>query len=133
MTKPSVNTDIVVAGNTAVVLANTPAQDRLADYLFTRENLYKLMKQGMAAVELMMNITDQSQHPRSAEVLAQMLKNVGELNDKLMDLQGKISKLEQEGQNTGRPQTVSIGNIDKAVFTGSTTDLLDSIKKNREG
>ena len=128
----STNTDVVVAATTALIPIN-PREQLLEDYQLSRKNLHELMKQGMEAVNLMMAMTDSSQHPRSAEVLAVMLKNVADINDKLMILQEKIAKLESQGDGSAaRPTSVSIGNIDKAVFTGTTNDLLASIKKNQE-
>ena len=64
----------------------------------------------------------QSDSPRAYEVAGQLIKNVGDVTDKLIDLQHKMKKLKEE-DNRG-PSTVN-----NSVFIGSTADLQKLLKQ----
>ncbi|MGH7744737.1 MAG: terminase small subunit [Candidatus Dormibacteria bacterium] len=123
---------IKIKSNTSLVITNTDdlADNDLAiDYAAARQNLYNIMAKSLEAVDLMLEITKQSQHPRSAEVLGQLLKIAADNNDKLLGLQHQAQKLQQALTPTSPElSTNSTFNIDKAVFTGTTTDLLKILR-----
>ena len=104
---------------------NNPNRDVQYDYEVSRETHRGLLEQGQEALEGILKIAKESQHPRAYEVAATMLKNLSDMTDKLMGLHEKRRALDGETKG-GTTQTV---NIDKAVFTGSTADLLKQIKK----
>ena len=69
------------------------AEDVSTDYQYTRTNYYDLIEKGTRALESSLEIAQEGQHPRAYEVTAQLLKNVGELNKDLMELQLKVEEL----------------------------------------
>lgn len=96
-----------------VVPATQQAED---DFDYARKNLYDVIGKSQEALEDMIDVARQSQHPRAYEVLNQMLKNVAEISKDLIDLQKKKKEL-LKPDNEG-PQTVN-----NNLFVGTTADL----------
>ena len=92
-----------------------------ADYEYTRSNLYDLIDQGKSAVNGILSVANESQHPRAYEVAATLIKNLGDVSDKLMNLHKMKKDL------VGQKQETQI-TVDKAIFVGSTADLLKKVK-----
>jgi hypothetical protein len=95
------------------------------DYNLTRQTLTSLIKKGTEVVEDINTLAKHSEQPRAYEVLATLLKTVAETSKDLYDLQKKkkemsATKIESDGKQTY---------IDKAVFVGTTADLLSQIRK----
>lgn len=102
-----------------------PNRDVEFDYELSRTTHRDLLDQGQEALTDLLKVAKESQHPRAYEVAATMLKNLSDMTDKLMVLHEKKKALNKEHGSAPTQQTV---NIDKAVFTGSTADLLKQIK-----
>jgi hypothetical protein len=94
-------------------------EDANDDYDFARSQYYNLAEKGQEAIDLMMDLARESEHPRAFEVLAGMLKQNAEITDKLMDLQKKKKDLEKESNLPSLNAPVTQNNL----FVGSTTDL----------
>jgi hypothetical protein len=93
-----------------------------ADY--SRSNYYNLIERGNEALEGILEVAKESQHPRAYEVAANMIKNLSDVTEKLMILQKQQRELQPK--ESAAPTNI---NVDKAVvFTGSTADLLKQIK-----
>lgn len=92
------------------------------DYEYTRGNLYSLIEKGQEAINNIIDLAQQSDSPRAYEVAGQLIKNVGDVTDKLIDLQQKMKKLKEEDIKS--PSTVN-----NSVFIGSTADLQKLLKK----
>jgi Terminase DNA packaging enzyme len=92
------------------------------DYYKSRDNIQQLIDTGKEAMHDLLQIARDSQHPRAFEVFATLMKNVGELNDKLLDSQKKMRTM--DGKSSGQTST----KIDKAIFVGSTADLNKLLK-----
>ena len=87
-----------------------------SDYDYSRETYYELIEKGKDALENMIEVARESEHPRAYEVLATMIKNVSDVNDRLMDLNKKqkdINKTDEVKQ---------VENQQNNYFMGSTTD-----------
>lgn len=97
-------------------------QDLGDAYDQTKNNLQDLIEVGKDGLEEILQIAKAGQHPRAFEVFATLLKNVGDLNDKLMDNQKKIRDV------TGAKKEGGDTKIDKAVFIGSTDELSKLLK-----
>jgi len=97
-------------------------QDLADAYGQTKDNLQDLIDIGKDGLDEILQIAKAGQHPRAFEVFATLLKNVGELNDKLMDNQKKVRDV--SGQKKGEGDT----KIDKAIFVGSTAELNKLLK-----
>lgn len=122
--------ELVVAEEHPVVVADeeTPTVDRDVsyDYEYSRNTHRELIDQGQEALTDLLKVAKESQHPRAYEVAANMLKSLSDMTDKLMVLHKQKKDLDGTSGSDSPRQTV---NIDKAVFTGSTADLLKQIKK----
>ena len=88
-----------------------------SDYEYSRETYYDLLEKGRSSLEDMIEVARSSEHPRAYEVLAGMIKNLSDVNDKLMDLNKKNKDINQE-----EVRQVA-GNTTNNVFLGSTADL----------
>jgi uncharacterized protein YaaN involved in tellurite resistance len=92
------------------------------DYEYTRGNLYSLVEKGQEAINGILELAQESDSPRAFEVAGQLIKNVGDVTDKLLDLQKKMKDINKEEK--GGPTTVT----NNAVFVGSTSDLQKFLK-----
>ena len=96
------------------------------DAEYARQNLRNLIDKGSDAANHIVEIAKQSEHPRAFEVAATMLKNLADMNKDLLEIQKRKKDL------TGVAETKNNINVDKAVFVGSTTDLVKFLKNNKE-
>ena len=95
--------------------------DAQADYEYQREQFYKLVDRGSVAIDGILDLAKEGEHPRAYEVAGQLIKNVAEVTEKLGDLQEKMKRL-KEVPETG-PK-----NVTNALFVGSTAELQKMIK-----
>lgn len=109
----------------AVVDEDVSDRDVEFDYELSRETHRELIDQGQDALTKLLKVAEESQHPRAYEVAGQLLKNLSDMTDKLMALHEKRKKLEKE---QGNSKQVSGVNVDKAVFVGTTSELLKELK-----
>ena len=65
-----------------------------SDYEYSRDTYYELLEKGKMSLETMMEVARESEHPRAFEVLSNMIKNLSDVNDRLMDLNKKNKDLE---------------------------------------
>ncbi len=95
--------------------------DAEKDYEYQRENFYKLVEKGNAAIEGILELAKESEHPRTYEVAGNLIKQVAEVNEKLVDLQMKMQKLKEVPSNAPK-------NVTNALFVGSTAELQKMLK-----
>ena len=91
------------------------------DYEYQRQNFYNLVERGTDAVEGILELAKESDHPRAYEVAGNLIKQVAEVTEKLGDLQEKMRKL-KEVPNTA-PK-----NVTNALCVGSTAELQKMLK-----
>ena len=96
-------------------------EDHIKDYEYTRGNLYSLIEKGQEAINGILELAQEGQQPRSYEVVGQLIKSVGDVSDKLIDLQQKMKDLNKEDKSS--PTTVN-----NALFVGSTAELQKLLK-----
>jgi trehalose-6-phosphatase len=102
-------------------------KDQVADDAeFARQNLRELIEKGSDAADHIIAVAKQSDHPRAFEVVAGMLKNLSDMNKDLLEIQKR--KQDLQPKMTNNTQNL---NIDKAVFVGSTAELLKQLKGNK--
>jgi hypothetical protein len=91
------------------------------DYEKIRRSLYDLTDQGDEAIELMMELARESEHPRAFEVLGQLIKQNAEIGEKILKLHKTRKEVDKFHAlaNTSSDNTVTNNN----VFIGSTTEL----------
>ena len=116
---------VVVA--TAVATTETPTAENPEldeDFKLARDTHHELLAQGSEALDGILEVAKQSQHPRAYEVASGMMKNLSDMADKLLLLRQQRKELEK-----GSHATAGNMHIQKAVvFQGSTADLLKQIK-----
>ena len=94
------------------------------DAHYSRANYYNLIEKGNEALDGILEVAKESQHPRAYEVAANMIKNLSDVTEKLMILQ----KQQQELKPKEEQATQTNISVDKAVFVGSTAELLKQLK-----
>ena len=63
------------------------------DYKYQRENFYNLVERGTDAIDGILEIARESEHPRTYEVAGNLIKQVAEVTEKLGELQEKMKRL----------------------------------------
>ena len=96
-----------------------------ADYKYQRDNFYNLIEKGQNAIEGILNVAKESDHPRGYEVAGNLIKQVAEVTEKLGDLQEKMKKLKEVPNSAPK-------NVTNALFVGSTAELQKMLKENSE-
>jgi len=86
------------------------------DYNYSRQTYYDLIEKGRESLDLMIEVARESEHPRAFEVLSGMIKNVSDVNDKLMDLNKKNKDISAE-------EIKKIEQTTNNLFVGSTAEL----------
>jgi hypothetical protein len=120
------NTDyipVVKEESKNVTIHEPDRSDNNPDALYSRAN-YNLIEKGNEALEGILEVAKESQHPRAYEVAANMIKNLSDVTEKLMVLQ----KQQQELKPKEEQATQTNISVDKAVFIGSTAELLKQLK-----
>ena len=112
-----------VSGRNEVIVQQDmgDVNDAQADYEYQRAQFYKLVDRGSVAIDGILELAKEGEHPRAYEVAGQLIKNVAEVTEKLGDLQKKMKEL-KEVPETG-PK-----NVTNALFVGSTAELQKMIK-----
>ena len=108
----------------ARIKPKTEGKDDDIDYNYARENYYNLIERNQDAIEEMLEIAKQSEHPRAFEVVGQLIKSGLDANKELMTLHKTKKELSMEKGGTTT-------NVNNAVFVGSTADLQKLLKAKR--
>jgi hypothetical protein len=91
------------------------------DFEFARSNIIAAIDKGQEALSGILDVATMSQHPRSYEVVATLVKAVADANKDLLELQKRHRDLTGEVPN---PST-----INNNLFVGSTAELQKLLKK----
>tara|TARA_B100000424_G_scaffold268368_1_gene263026 strand:- start:1154 stop:1564 length:411 start_codon:yes stop_codon:yes gene_type:complete len=93
------------------------------DFEYQRQNFYQLVERGQDAIDGILDLARESEHPRTYEVAGQLIKNVADVTEKLGDLHLKMQKLKEVPDKGPK-------NVTNALFVGSTAELQRMLKKN---
>ena len=95
----------------------------VSDAQFARENIRELISKGNSAIDQLLLVARDTEHPRAYEVAAGLIKNLGDLNKDLLEIQKRKRDLapKESAQSSGL-------SIDKAVFVGSTAELIKLVR-----
>ena len=99
-------------------------EDADADYKYSREIFYSLVERGQDAIEGILAIAKESEHPRVYEVAGQLIKTVSETTEKLIDLQAKMKELDKDNTMPTR--------VNNNLFVGSSTELQRLLKQHAQ-
>ena len=95
-------------------LDDSPEPER--DFKYARQNFIDIIEKGSQALEELMDVAIQSQHPRAYEVLATTMKTLIDANKDLVEMSRKNSP-EKDQEPTGNKS------VTNNLFVGSTSDL----------
>ena len=91
-------------------------KDPDVDFETGRKNLYNLIDKGNEAIDGILELAKEGEHPRAYEVAGQLIKTVSEVSQNLLDLQDKLKKVKEVPDKGPK-------NVTNALFVGSTTEL----------
>ena len=94
--------------------------EQQVDYKYTRNTLYGLVERGQDAIEGILDLAKESEHPRTYEVAGQLIKTVSETSEKLLQIQKMMDDLEDD-----RPKNQT---TNQNLFVGSTAELQKLLK-----
>ena len=85
------------------------------DYEYIRNNLKDIIGKGSGALEGILELAKDSDHPRAWEVVGQIMRQLAETNKDLIELQKDMKKIKDE---EGAKKVTQ-----NAIFVGSTNEL----------
>ena len=106
----------------AVVPESNDPQD---DFEHGRANLYKLIEKGNEAVDGILSLAKESEHPRTYEVAGQLIQTVSQVSQDLLGLQSRLKRLKEVPNNAPK-------NVTNALYVGSTNELQKLLKKTKK-
>lgn len=99
-------------------------QDSIDDFNYIRNVYLSLIESGQVSLQHAIHELKASGHPRAAEVVGGLIKQVADVSTQLLDINEKVKGKPPEG-----PQTV---NNNQFNFYGSPDELLDIIEQEEE-
>jgi hypothetical protein len=118
-----IKSEIVKTSSLEIKKIEGSADQLQKDYEYSRGQLYSIIEKGQEAINGILELAQESDSPRAYEVAGQLIKNVGDVTYKLLDLQKKMKDINQE-QKGSVPTNVT----NNAVFLGSTAELQKFLK-----
>lgn len=103
--------------------------DASEDYEKSRETLHNLIQRADEALDTLMNLAHDSEHPRTFEVLAGLIKTSSDLTERLMNLQRDREDLNQNKTATDQGNGATTNNT---LFVGSTAELQKFLKGEKD-
>ena len=110
---------VAVTSTTPLVPRTQTEDEDNDDFKYSRENLYHIIERGQDALDGILRVAQETDHPRAYEVAGQLLKTNADNAEKLVNLQTTKKKVREESG----PK-----NVTNALFVGSTTELQKLIK-----
>ena len=110
---------------TLTVKRDDTLEDLDTDYKYQRENFYSLIERGQDAIDGILEVAQQSDHPRAFEVAGNLISQVADVTEKLGKLQSATKRLKEVPSNAPK-------NVTNALYVGSTAELQKLLKKDKE-
>jgi len=107
--------------STLTIKRDDKLDDVDSDYKYQRENFYNLIERGQDAIDGILEVAKQSDHPRSYEVAGNLISQVAEVTEKLSRLQNSMKRLKEVPSNAPK-------NVTNALYVGSTAELQKLLK-----
>ena len=89
------------------------------------KDLYTIIEKGQESLNTLVDVAQQSQHPRAFEVVSQLVKTLSDTNKDLLELQRKIKVINKDIQEG--PKTVN-----NSLYVGNTAELQKFINKRKD-
>ena len=109
-------TELVEKKPSTLIKRDNTLEDVDTDYKYQRENFYNLIERGQDAIDGILEVAQQSDHPRAFEVAGNLISQVADVTEKLGKLQSAMKRLKEVPSNAPK-------NVTNALFVGSTTEL----------
>jgi len=103
------------------ITSNADTGDLTADYEFARDNLYNLVQRGNEALEGIISLAKEMEHPRAYEVASGLIKSVTDTTMELMKMQKELQIMKGEKPSGN---TTTHNNL----YVGSTAELQAMLK-----
>lgn len=107
-------------------LNNNKEEDQEDDYQLARQTMRKLLMKGESTLDELIELSKNSEHPRTYEVAGQFMKTMSDVSKDLLNLQKQVKDLKAD-----EPQH-KIGTQNNVVFAGSTAELFKALKQNKD-
>ena len=120
-------TNVEIVSST-VVMPVKPEDVVETDTEYARRNIRDLIDKGSVAVDNLLQVSKESEHPRAYEVVAGLMKTMADLNKDLLELQKRKKDLQPQLDSASNRGNIT---VEKAVFVGSTAELLKQIRENK--
>lgn len=106
-----------------------PEEDQSVDtdFNYSRENLYNIIERGTDAMEGLLQVAQETEHPRAYEVVGQLMDKLTNANKELINMHKQVKDVRKE-ESGSSPQ-----NVTNALFVGSTAELQKLLKDNKVG
>lgn len=101
-------------------------RDTEDDVKYSREKIKNLIDQSSEAIEQLMALASESEHPRAFEVLSNMIKDTSQMTQDLVKLQKIRKDITQEKEKSKGDTT------NNSIFVGSTTELQKFLRGDQE-
>lgn len=88
------------------------------DYNYIRSNLYTITEKSIDALNSLVDIAQQSQHPRAYEVISLMVNTIASAQKDLMSIHKDKNKIEGDSEKTNSGDVVN-----NNLFIGNTAQL----------
>ena len=111
--------------NTLTIKRDNTLEDVDTDYKYQRENFYNLIERGQDAIDGILDVAKNSDHPRAFEVADNLISQVADVTEKLGKLQSAMKRLKEVPNNAPK-------NVTNALYVGSTAELQKLLKKDKE-
>ena len=99
--------------------------DSDTDFQYSRENLYNIIERGSDAMDGLLEIAKEIEHPRAYEVVGQLIDKLTNANKELIGLHKTMQSMKEDIIRS--PQ-----NVTNALFVGSTADLQKMLNRNKK-
>ena len=111
--------------DTLTVKRDDTLEDVDSDYKYQRENFYSLIERGQDAIDGILDVAKNSDHPRAFEVAGNLISQVADVTEKLGKLQSAMKRLKEVPNNAPK-------NVTNALYIGSTAELQKLLKKEKK-
>lgn len=109
-----------------LVAAPESQNDLITDYQYIRTNLYTITERSIDALNNLVQIADQSQHPRAYEVVALLVNTIASAQKDLLGIHTSRAKIDALKAKTGSKGPEVVNNN---LFVGNTAQLDEIIKR----
>ena len=100
--------------------------DQEDDYQLARQTMRKLLMKGETTLDDLIELSKNSEHPRTYEVAGQFMKTMSDVSKDLLNLQKQVKELKADDMQQ------KIGTQNNVVFAGSTAELFKALKQNKD-